>query len=215
MTLCTRVGTVALLATTILGGGGCAIGVKHRYHDTVADVAASGSTAVAVATVDQRNYVLTKNKAPSFVGLSRGGYGNPFDVTTESGQPLSTDFTTSICGSLDRRGFHSKALASPPPNAAPTAVVADAGGAPRVVLVNIREWKSDTMQSTSLLYDVTLDVLDGTGKSLAQSRIDGKDDLGGSAWNPPSHARTAVPIAYKAKLERLLNDPGVVKALTP
>jgi hypothetical protein len=83
----------------------------------------------------------------------------------------------------------------------------------RVALVLIQEWKSDTYQNTALSYDVTLQVYDEAGKKLAENRISGRDDLGGSAWNPPSHARTAIPAAYKKKLEDLFAADAVVESL--
>ena len=55
--------------------------------------------------------------------------------------------------------------------------------------------------------------MDKTGATLAEKRIQGRDDLGGSFWNPPSHAKGAVPLAFKAKLEEVLNDPAIGSAL--
>lgn len=66
---------------------------------------AHGTITVAVATHDQRPYVVGGNKKPNFVGLSRGGYGNPFDVVTVSGNPLADGFSESISRSLAARGF--------------------------------------------------------------------------------------------------------------
>lgn len=202
-----------VMMAALVAGSGCV--EKHRYHDTVATVAVSGSMDVGVATVDQRPYVVNQDKAPTFVGRAGGGWGDPVDVSTESGQPLAADFTRSICSSLAQKGYRCSALQSPPPARAREAVLADAGGTSRILLVSIREWRVDTMEITSLTFDVTLDVFDRSGTALAQIRLDGRDDLGGSmeTGNRPTHARTAVPIVYRSKLERLLNDAGVMRAL--
>ena len=57
---------------------GCAIGNRYAYQSVVANPQLSGTTAVGVATHDQREYVRSGSKDPQFVGLQRGGYGNPF-----------------------------------------------------------------------------------------------------------------------------------------
>src|SRR3546814_17022357 len=84
--------------------GGCAVGNTHRYDLGDAQFQVNSSKSIAVAVVDVRPYVLDGDKAPDFSGLMRGGFGNPFDVTTDSGQPLSADFTASIVAALQRDG---------------------------------------------------------------------------------------------------------------
>ena len=83
--------TVALLVVmlSLLMICGCAVGNRHDYASAVANVQTLGNYAVGVATLDQRTYVLTADKGPNFVGLQRGGFGNPFDVITENRRPLS------------------------------------------------------------------------------------------------------------------------------
>jgi hypothetical protein len=71
----------------------------------------------------------------------------------------------------------------------------------------------DTYQNTALIYDVRLSVLDATGKVIAEGAKQGRDDLGGSFMNPPAHAKTAVPVAFRRIFEGLLNDPKVIAAL--
>ena len=92
-----RIAPFARAATLLCHG--CAVGNRHAYHTTVAPLQASGSHTIAVATHDEREYVRSGNKQPDFVGLQRGGYGNPFKVTTESGHALAQDVTDSITAS--------------------------------------------------------------------------------------------------------------------
>src|SRR3546814_13503229 len=82
--------------------GGCAVGNTHRYDLGDAQFQVNSSKSIAVAVVDVRPYVLDGDKAPDFSGLMRGGFGNPFDVTTDSGQPLAADFTAFIVAALQR-----------------------------------------------------------------------------------------------------------------
>jgi hypothetical protein len=192
----------------------CAAGNTHRYGDLVAELPYTGSGKVAVATSDQRPYVLDGSKALTFVGLSRGGFGNPFNVVTDSGKPFADELSGLIVRSLAAKGFDAIAVsAGKDEDAAAILAKARTAGAPRTVVVTVREWKSDTYINTALHYDLQLQVLAETGKVLGEAVQSGKDDLGGSAWNPPSHARTVVPRALQHKLEALFADPAVAAAL--
>ena len=79
----------------------------------------------------------------------------------------------------------------------------------------IQEWKSDTYQNTALHYSVTVLVLDPSGQELGRAAINGNDNLGGSFWAPAGYAEDNVPPAYAQKLEQLLNDPAILRALAP
>src|SRR2546421_24021 len=193
---------------------GCAVGNQHGYSTQIPNLTISGSHAVAVATEDARSYVLSKDKAPNFVGLSRGGFGNPFDITTGSGRPLADDFSLSIARSLEVRGFKSTVVNVGAPMSADQARASiSRAAAERLALVTINEWKSDTFMNTALHYDVLLRVYDASGTQLAANRITGDDNLGGNAINPPAHAKVAVPAAYKKKLEELFGSEAVLNSL--
>jgi hypothetical protein len=193
---------------------GCAVGNKHQYADVVPDLAVKTTYATAVAVQDQRPYVLNGDKAPNFVGVQRGGFGNPFDVTTTSGNALASDMTAAIVSALEKKNV-SAAVAIVSPNATATQVkeILVTASADRMLLVKLIEWKSDTYQNTALIYDVRLSVVDATGTVIAENAKQGRDDLGGSFINPPAHAKTAVPVAFRRIFENLLNDPKVLAAL--
>jgi hypothetical protein len=87
-----------------------AIGNKHRYDDVFAELPYASSRKVLIATRDERPYVQGGDKQPNFVGLSRGGYNNPFDVVTSSGKPLADDMSQAIERSLDAKGFDASVL---------------------------------------------------------------------------------------------------------
>ena len=200
-----------LIVLAALAASGCAVGNKHNY--TMApELGVQGARSVAVGAQDARPYVVSREKTPDFVGLQRGGFGNPFDVTTESGRPLADDVAGAIAASLSRRGFKATTVAVGAAGA-DTRQLASQAGAERLALVSIHEWKSDTFQNTALLYELVLRVFDANGTELANNRVTGRDNLGGSAWNPPAHAKGAVPEAYRRKLEELFSAPAVRDSL--
>ena len=94
--------------TIIIAGlsGGCAVGQKYHYDNVIGDLYVSGNKTIGVVTQDKRPYILSGKKTINFVGIMRGGYGNPFNVVTESGQPLVDDMTQSICLSLSKRALN-------------------------------------------------------------------------------------------------------------
>lgn len=193
---------------------GCAVGKKYTYQNVNADITMLGTSTVAVATHDRRVYVQNGNKQTDFVGLQREGAGNPMLITTASGNSLAQDFTETIARSLASKGFQATPVSV---NYADTADSVKAvlmnTGAHRLLLLTLYEWKSDTSMYTVLMYDASLEVLDENGKTVAQKSISGRDDLGGSALNPSAYAKKAVPAAFKGKIEILLNDNEVSKAL--
>ena len=199
---------------SILILSGCAIGNVHRYQDASADLNVKGDIAVAVGTKDHREYILSRNKNPTFSGLTRGGFGNPFSVTTESGKPLAEAISLSISQSLSKNGFDAKVVIIGLDDNNKLAInKLKSTGVKRIVFLKINEWKSDTYTNTSLIYDLHLRILDESGKTLAQKQVKGNDNLGGSAWNPPGHAKDAVPQAFKQKMEELFNDNKIINAL--
>ena len=190
----------------------CAIGNQHDYTTSIPQLSIQGSGTAAVAVLDQRPYILDHDKKENFCGLMRGGFGNPFDVTTVSGNPLATDLRNTVVAALRNKGIDAEsvettlALSDADAKAALLSAAKD-----RALLFIIKEWKSDTYFNTGLLYDVTLEVYDKLGATIAESKIAAKDNLGPAAL--PRDVRIAVAKAYQAKLETLLNDQKVVGAL--
>jgi hypothetical protein len=198
----------------LMTASGCAVGNKHQYAGVAPDLAIETTRAITVAVQDQRPYVLDGDKTPNFVGIQRGGFGNPFDVTTASGNALSSEMATAIVSALEKKNVNATAT-SVSSNATATQIeeILAAASTDRMLLVKLIEWKSDTYQNTALIYDVRLFVVDATGSVIAENAKQGRDDLGGSFMNPPAHAKTAVPAATRRILEGLLNDPKILAAL--
>jgi hypothetical protein len=193
---------------------GCAVGVKHDYSSPRPQLTISKAATLAVGAQDRRPYVLGGNKSPDFVGLSRGGFGNTFDIATQSGAPLADDFSQTIVATLKEKGIQAESVKLAP-KAERKEVEAALRKAPggKGVLVTLKEWKTDTYTHTLLIYDVAVEVLASNGTVLARNNIQGTDNLGGSAVNPPAHSRRAAPEAFRKNLEKLLNDPDVIQAM--
>ena len=193
---------------------GCAMGNKYDYGSVVADLTISGSKSVAVATHDQRPYVVSGKKNPNFVGLQRGGFGNPFNVGTVSGKPMADAMSSVIMSSLAKKGYKAQVVVVSAKDGEKSVLgKLKTSSGQRKLLLTLREWKTDIYSTVTLVYDVTLRVYNASGKKLAAKSLKGNDNLGINAWNPPAYARKAVPAAFKKKVEELLNSKKIAKAL--
>lgn len=202
---------IVMACLLAVGLSACAVGNQHDYQSSVPELKAQTTASVDVAAQDKRPYVLNGEKKPNFVGLSRGGFGNPFDVTTVSGKGVADDFRDTVVAALKAKGIRADAVTLTPNEDVRQLLLSR--GKDRGLVFVLNEWKSDTYMNTRLLYNVDLSVFDETGKLITSNRIEGVDDLGGSG-NPPAHAKGAVPVSFRQKLDQLLNDPKVVAALS-
>ncbi len=181
------------------------------YRNIIADLDATGSDRVVVATLDQRPDV--GEEQPSWVGDSdlRG-------VHTRSGRPLAEDMTYSICSSLRQKGFSCEPLDTKPhEDEEQVKKMLVAAKADKILLLKLRDWRSVTslrLLSTTLHYDVTLELFDGAGKALARRAARGEPAVeADDSVRPLDAISNAVPGAAKKLLEALLNDEKILAAL--
>lgn len=193
----------------ILFLSGCAVGNTHTYDTAKPEISAASGSKLTVGVQDQRPYVVNGAKSPTFVGLSRGGFGNPFDINTTSGQPLADDFSKAIQSALQAKGVDVSVVSTTAGIDGQIVVKQLVNAGNKAILVVLREWKSDTYSSTSLHYDISAMVFDVNGKRLSSKKIKGSENLGGSVINPPGFAREAVPKAFEKKLEELFSSPEI------
>lgn len=203
-------GVVRLVCVTALLSG-CAMGNQYDYRIAEVPMSAEGDSKIGVSVEDSRPYVLSGDKGPNFIGLQRGGFGNPFDVTTASGRPLAEDMRESLAKSLTARGFQVVPLNVMHGNVQGIASAAQKDGLTRVVALDVKEWKSDVMMRVTMHHDLVLGVYDAQGKLLAQAHSARKEAAGGARFES-DNAATA-----RSEFERVLGamfeDPAVKSAL--
>lgn len=202
--------SLAIVTLTLILGG-CAFGQSYSYDSAALSLqGVSSSGSIAIGVQDARPYVTSGNKPEKFVGLQRGGFGNPFDVNTQSGGPLAVEVRDAVMKAMKNKGITVSGVALSPSDA-PSRVrrtLVDSK-ARKLVLVTLSEWKSDTMMSTSLSFDVALAVLDANGEQLASNHIKGRDNLGNLGLSPGAGVSTM----FVKKFEALFDDAKIVAAL--
>jgi hypothetical protein len=204
--------TVAVVTLAVLCGG-CSLW-KQKYDHQELDLGVSSALNLDVGVVDVRSYVLDEDKSPEFVGVARGSAGIPFNINTESGEPLAMDMSNDIIASLEAAGVKARRM-NVTPTLGPVGIRQKliASGADRAVLITLREWKSDSQYSVWLQYDVRLDVFNREGQTLATSQRSGNVKLLDGWLNSGSSWRKAPPLAFKAIMEGLFHSPAVAAAL--
>jgi hypothetical protein len=202
---------IVLLVGIVATLGACAFGQTYNYSNapvTLQGLSATGSIAVGVQ--DRRSYILSGNKQEKFVGLMRGGFGNPFDVNTPSGGPLAIDIRDALVASLRTKNATVVPVVIHPsetPERAKETLLATK--AHRLVLVRMNEWKSDTYMNMALLYDVSLDVMDDKGNVLAKNALNGRDNLGTQLISQEATATNA----FASKMSLLFENDKIIAAL--
>jgi hypothetical protein len=208
----TRLVLILLIGSLL---GGCAIGNKYTIADVPAHFEATGKYSVVVASLDKRQFIVDKTSPDTYVGMVRGGYGNPFNATTISGLPFSDDVGQAICNALTRKGF--KATLVPVKFDLTEEKVIErllSNKEDRALLVLIQKWESDSFVNLNVGYDLILKVIAKDGTILATAQA--KDDVNvpGSIWiGSVEMSKTEVPNIFRKSIESLLNNPDVVKVL--
>ena len=207
---------LVLLAVSCLLLSGCAERYDHKYHGLNLDLKSKGSATIAVATHDQRSYIVSGNKKPDFAGIVRGQFNQPFNVTTASRDSFAEDITDTITRSLKSKGFNSIGVVvrhSDKDETIKASLKRD--NASRSLVTTLYKWKSDIYmhRGTSLWCDIRMQVLDAAGNTIGEKRISEESTLSPKDWNAWEHSKKTVPDALVKRLETLLNSKEISVAL--
>lgn len=193
---------------------GClAAGKKYDYYTSVSiPVDASEPAALVLAVEDQRSYVLSGNKPPSFVGLQRDGFGVPFDVSTASGKRLTEMMSEAIERGLTYAGYTVVPVYGSK-NTTDYIGAASENSASRIVVLKVVDWKSDVMMGITLTSDLQLDILDANGELLARSSSDYYGKIGQGSWATSDDNSRLLTAEFSQRVRDLFNDEKVRAAL--
>ena len=201
-----------VIVATSIALGGCAFGNKYNYEVARIGLPVVGTDEIGLGVVDRRPYVVSGDKQPNFVGLQRGGFGNPFDVTTTSGKPMADEMQAALARALEDKGYEVAELHFSSPDDSVVAQVIKQNGAKRNVVLILNEWKTDAMMHFGLTYDILLQIIDENYGVLAQAGARAVKEVLGGAAMAAQNSRTAAQ-AFEVKVSRLFNDLGIRRAL--
>jgi len=193
---------------------GCAVGNKYDYHTRAISLPVKSEMhkKVIFDVEDLRPYVQSEKKKPNFVGLQRGGFGNPFDVTTASGNPLAMDMKESVTRALNDSGydvvsvnkeFDKKSLDD----------IALQNNVARVIILTINEWKSDVYMNITLYCDLVLSIYNDSGSLLIKNDMKFEEAIGGAQISASKNSDT-VSSEFGRRIGYLFNKKEVRDALS-
>jgi len=191
---------------------GCAVGNTYNYAVGDTALPVNGEGEISVGVVDAREYVISGDKDPSFVGLQRGGFGNPFDVTTTSGSSMAEDMTQHLANALARAGFDVTEIRFSSPENALILTSVKQSALDKNVVLRVREWKTDAMMKFRLIFDIELSVLDGEGVILASVSDRGDEVISGAGFESANSQLSAA--TFGTKISRMFNNSEIRAALT-
>jgi len=164
---------------------------------------------MALAVLDARPDIVNGRRKETFIGFTRTFYGLPFPYHTRSKKPFAQDLAALLGQALEQGQTPAKIVVTSPTAGRQAAIEAlGKSGAERLILLEIRDWWSDTMLRTDLHYDLQLTILDAQGRELGSSTASGEDALGGHGTNQQRLLDTAT----RRILETLFADKTVSAA---
>lgn len=198
---------LCIAACTLLSA--CAAS-RVSYPYNMLDFNAKPSSApLRVAVQDHRPYVVSGEKADTFVGLARDGVGIPYDARTASGKAFAEDVASSIKIALDMRGAQVSTLIVSPALAENEAIAAvkDSGG--KTILLRINNWKSDTYAVTAIAYDIDAIVVDPADEVLARKKAAGNQSTDAVLFATGANARTGIALSFRRAMEDLFKSQEI------
>jgi hypothetical protein len=192
---------------------GCAAGNKYNYRSSsmALPIKSVEHRTLILSVEDLRPYVVNGEKTPSFVGLQRGGFGNPFDVTTATGNPMTEDMSAAIEKGLMDVGYRVVNVPGNPEHIY-LVKIADKEGASRIVVLKVYDWKSDIFMGMTMHCNLRLSVFDANGELLAESTMNFVEEISGAQLGAERNSQT-VTDEFAKRIGYLFNKNEVRNAL--
>jgi hypothetical protein len=161
---------------------------------------------VYISVQDDRPYILSGEKDPNFVGIVRGGYGNPFDFTSSSGNSLAKDLGLAIQRSLSGSKGVAKYIDG-------KLISLSNSENCKTVVLKFTEWKIDAMVNAWFMHNAEITVYSAKGIVLAKKSLSDKKSIKGSFWDPLGAAKDNFLAESRKITSELLSDPQVSNSL--
>jgi ankyrin repeat protein len=170
-----------------------------NFRNAIPRINYTGTRKVSIVVLDNRYYVVSGQTRPCYVGYVRPYMTSPTeDMITADSMPLGDVLTSSISLSFKNAGYD---------------VILPQIKPERTLVLIIQEWMSDAGFNVGFTYNLTMQVRDENGGLISAININGLDDLGSTKGMLLIQSKLLVPDAAKKRLEDLLNNPEIRKAL--
>jgi hypothetical protein len=192
--------------------------------DQAPKVSYAANEKVAVAVVDSRPSVKAEKKAATYIGRAHGLFGIPTDMQVypwvslkeEKDFTLAQELEQRVADALQGIGANVVRVETGAHVDAASAKRAALGlGADRILLITLDEWSVDVNLNWAGSFDFdwgyTVEVFDTAGAQITTFKDSGQDVVKEHASDSP---RNMITVAYRARLEKLLERPELRSALS-
>lgn len=204
-----------LLLLLVLLFSSCAVNRTLTLNNVELNPAYSDYHSVLIVVQEKRQPVLQGQQKVSWCG--RNGI---YNIQTESGKPLSTEFTETIVTALKKKGNQAESLIVDMRTDVDSLARLYSGTRKeeRIVLITIKNWETNcTPLFSSMRYEVissfTMTVFDQSGKAMATAEAsDTKIAEQGAGLNMKVLQNLA-NVALEEQMKKLFNTPDIKASL--
>ena len=186
---------------------GCALHPQYVNVAPAADLRGDGPLVVAV--IDNRPEVVSGEREPTFLGISKAQVGIPYPVSVSGGRTLAGEVGAAACRTATRGGYRCVAEEIPARGGeGRLAAALNEQAAARALVFTVDQWRTDAEVGVGFCpvkYDLSVRVHDGASAVLARARVHGE--------GPPAESFDDGPRVLEQQLGELLRDARVVAAL--
>lgn len=188
---------IALLIFVSWGLVGCVVGqtIPLDYQSQATSVPIS--TSVGLNVSDDRPYVLSGDKQPTYLGIYRAGFGNTWDVNTKGKVPLADQMQEDLIEAFKSLGV-------------------DAGSASgRAISVSIVDWNFDSYINGRFEYEIAVKLTDASGAVLYNQTLKDETVIKGNFMTGAKSAfEKGIPVEYDKVIVKLTREnQGLLNAL--
>jgi hypothetical protein len=186
-----------------------ACALHPQYMNIAPATSLKGTDPVVVAVIDRRPEVVSGEREPTFLGISKAQVGIPYPVNVSGGRTLAGEIGAAACRSLVQAGYRCvvEELAAKDGEGKLVAALQEQS-ARRALLFTIDHWRTDAEVAVGFFparFDLSLAVRDGANALLARARVHGE--------GPPAESWDDGPRVLEQQLGELLRDARVVAAM--
>jgi len=202
--------SLALLLLLLLSscGGHSAVGRTENFIYAWPSIGYTSDKDIAIGVIDQRPYVVNGDNEPTYIGLMRGGFNNPWYMNTASGEPLADDLSKAIVSGYNNAGISAKSVYLKF-NMSHQDIERDFTSKKGIkkILLKINEWQSDTFRTIAFSYSLAAEVYNEDGLLVAkQTEQNINEDWDNKMVEDTINAGRSV-------IEKILNNSSIIEAL--
>jgi hypothetical protein len=203
----------------LVGASSCAVGRKMSFTNEQAEPSYKITYPVMVSFQDKREEVLSGKWKPSLCGHNHSTVQISYEILTNSGKPLASEFTESVNAALIKMGSNSSALNVSPRTAMDSILqVFKEANKDRLLFFTIYKWESrgTPLFSTiryEVIYSLKLSVYNHAGELLASDSTSNIVTKEQGAATSMKKMQEMADSTFRQQVISLYNDETVKRSL--